>query len=259
MKNRIINYFIQGLLYTTPLALTAYVLIWALSSLDSIIPFDIPGLGLLTLLVGVTLIGFLGNFAVKTPLVKLVDGLLEKVPLVKLVYSSTKDVMKSLTGKKKGFENAVLVRMAPDSEVCKVGFVTDDTLKELGNAPEGYVMVYVPLALTIMGDMYVVPPSYVEPLNGKTGDIMKYIIAGGRYRARIARGLTPPRTLDADLPLALEHARKRRIDDAERQGRPKSVHGESIDPIARKQHDSGVDYQQKEAKSEHGQWDRKDD
>ena len=88
-------------------------------------------------------------------------------------------VMKSLTGKKKGFENAVLVRMAPDSEVRKVGFVTDDTLKELGSAPEGYVMVYVPLALTIMGDMYVVPPSYVEPLNGKTGDIMKYIIAGG--------------------------------------------------------------------------------
>jgi len=137
MKNRIINYFIQGLLYTTPLALTAYVLYWALSTLDSLIPFDIPGLGLLTLLVGVTLVGFLGNFAVKNPLVKLVDGLLEKVPLVKLVYSSTKDVMKSLTGKKKGFENAVLVRMAPDSEVRKVGFVTDDTLKELGNAPEG--------------------------------------------------------------------------------------------------------------------------
>ena len=179
MKNRIVNYFIQGLLYTTPLALTAYVLFWALSTLDSLIPFDIPGLGLLTLLVGVTIVGFLGNFAVRTPLVKLVDGLLEKVPLVKLVYSSTKDVMKSLTGKKKGFENAVLVRMAPDSEVRKVGFVTDDTLKELGNAPEGYVMVYVPLALTIMGDMYVVPPSYIEPLNGKTGDIMKYIIAGG--------------------------------------------------------------------------------
>jgi len=166
MKNRIINYFIQGLLYTTPLALTGYVLYWALSRLDSILPFDIPGLGLLTLLVGITLVGFLGNFMVKNP-------------LVKLVYSSTKDVMKSLTGKKKGFENAVLVRMAPDSEVRKVGFVTDDTLKELGNAPEGFVMVYVPLALTIMGDMYVVPQTYVEQLNGKTGDIMKYIIAGG--------------------------------------------------------------------------------
>ncbi len=179
MKNRIINYFIQGLLYTTPLVLTGYVLYWALSRLDSILPFDIPGLGLLTLLVGITLVGFLGNFMVKNPLVKLVDGILEKLPLVKLVYSSTKDVMKSLTGKKKGFENAVLVRMAPDSEVRKVGFVTDDTLKELGNAPEGFVMVYVPFALTIMGDMYVVPQTYVEQLNGKTGDIMKYIIAGG--------------------------------------------------------------------------------
>ena len=179
MKNRMINYFVQGLLYTTPLALTVYVLYWALSTLDSLIPFELPGLGLLTLLAGVTAVGFLGNFVVKNPLVKVVDGLLEKVPLVKLVYSSTKDVMKSLTGKKKGFEHAVLVRMAPDSEVRKVGFVTDETLKELGNAPEGYVMVYVPLALTIMGDMYVVPQSYIEPLSGKTGDIMKYLIAGG--------------------------------------------------------------------------------
>ena len=57
--------------------------------------------------------------------------------------------------------------------------MTDDTLKELGNAPEGFVMVYVPLALTIMGEMFIVPKSYVEPLSGKTGDIMKYIIAGG--------------------------------------------------------------------------------
>jgi len=27
--------------------------------------------------------------------------------------------------------------------------------------------------------MYVVPQSYIEPLSGKTGDIMKYLIAGG--------------------------------------------------------------------------------
>ena len=120
MKNRLLNYFIQGLLFTTPLALTGYVLFWALSTLDSILPFDFPGLGLLTLLVSITLIGFLGNFVVKNPLVTLLDGLLEKLPLVKLVYSSTKDVMKSLTGKKKGFEFAVLVRMSPNNEVRKV-------------------------------------------------------------------------------------------------------------------------------------------
>ncbi len=93
MKNRLINYFVQGLLYTTPLALTVYVLYWALSTLDSLIPFELPGLGLLTLLAGVTAVGFLGNFVVKNPLVKVVDGLLENVPLVKLVYSSTTDVM----------------------------------------------------------------------------------------------------------------------------------------------------------------------
>ena len=47
MKNKLFNYFIQGLLFTMPLALTGYVLFWALSTLDSILPFDFPVLGCL--------------------------------------------------------------------------------------------------------------------------------------------------------------------------------------------------------------------
>ncbi|MBM3433794.1 MAG: DUF502 domain-containing protein [Bacteroidetes bacterium] len=179
MKTRVINYFVQGLLYTTPLALTVYVLYWALNTLDSLIPFDLPGLGLLTLLVGITLIGFLGNFAVRSPLVKLIDRMLEQLPLVKLVYSSAKDMMKSLTGKKKGFEQAVLLKLHPDSGVRRVGFVTDQALAELGADDGELIAVYVPHSLAISGQLFVVPKSYVEPLHGKPAEVLKYIVAGG--------------------------------------------------------------------------------
>lgn len=179
MKTRAINYFIQGLLYTTPLAITLYVLYWALSTLDSIIPFEFPGLGLLSLLGGITLIGMVGDFAVRSPLVKLVDRALEQLPLVKLIYSSSKDMMKSLTGKKKGFEQAVLLRLHPDSGVRRVGFVTDQALTELGTDSDELITVYVPHSLAISGQLFVVPKSYVEPLNGKPAEILKYIVAGG--------------------------------------------------------------------------------
>ncbi|MEY2971350.1 MAG: DUF502 domain-containing protein [Schleiferiaceae bacterium] len=179
MKTRLFNYFVQGLLYTTPLALTAYVLFWALSTLDSIIPFEIPGLGLLSLVAGITVIGFVGDFAVRSPLVRLVDRMLEQVPLVKLVYTSAKDMMKSLTGKKKGFEQAVLLRLNPDSELRRVGFVTDESLRELGAGQSGLITVYVPHSLAISGQLFVVPTDYVEPLSGKPSEVMKYIIAGG--------------------------------------------------------------------------------
>lgn len=179
MKNRLATYFVQGLLYTTPLALTAYVLYWALSTLDSIIPFDVPGLGILSLVIGITVVGFIGDFAVRSPMVKLIDRMLEQLPLVKLVYSSAKDMMKSLTGKKKGFEQAVLLKLHPDSGVRRVGFVTDQALAELGVPSEDLITVYVPHSLAISGQLFVVPKSYVEPLKGKPSEVLKYIVAGG--------------------------------------------------------------------------------
>ena len=107
------------------------------------------------------------------------DRMLEGLPLIKLIYTSVKDVMKSLTGKKKGFQQPVLLRLSLQEEVRRVGFVTDETLRDLGHPNYTLITVYVPHSLAIYGQVFVVPKSYVEPLNAKSTDIMKYIIAGG--------------------------------------------------------------------------------
>jgi uncharacterized membrane protein len=57
----VLSYFFRGLLLTVPVAVLAMVLWKALTWLDQIIPYDIPGLGILTLLASVTLIGWLGS------------------------------------------------------------------------------------------------------------------------------------------------------------------------------------------------------
>ena len=179
MTKRLLNYFIQGLLYTAPIAITVYAVFALLRTLDQIIPVDYPGVGLLALLILITLVGFLGEYALKLRIVKLVDRMLEGLPLVKLIYTSVKDVMKSLTGKKKGFQQPVLLRLSLNEQVRRVGFVTDEALRDLGTPNDDLITVYVPHSLAISGQVFVVPKTYVEPLNAKAADVMKYIIAGG--------------------------------------------------------------------------------
>lgn len=176
---RLLYYFIQGLLYTSPLAITFYFLWAVLSYLDDLIPSNIPGLGLLTLIVGITLIGFIGGFTLKFRFVKFLDKMLKNMPLVKIIYSSVSDVMKSLTGKKKGFQQPVLLRLSLKEEVRRVGFITDKGLKDLGSLNDALIAVYVPHSLAISGQLFVVPKNYVEPLDASSTEIMKYIIAGG--------------------------------------------------------------------------------
>ena len=98
------------------------------------------------------------------------------MPLVKIIYSSVSDVMKSLTGKKKGFQQPVLLRLSLKEEVRRVGFITDESLKDIGNLNGALITVYVPHSLAISGQVFVVPKNYVEPLDASSTEIMKYIL-----------------------------------------------------------------------------------
>ena len=179
MTKRLLAYFLHGLIYVAPIAITVYAVISLLQGLDSIIPMDIPGLGFVILISGITAIGFIGEYALKLRIVSLVDRLLERMPLVKILYSSVKDLTKSLTGKKKGFDAPVLLKLSPDHEVRRVGFITDEQLSSLGSPSKDLVAVYVPHSLAISGQLFMVPKEYVEPLDASSADVMKYIIAGG--------------------------------------------------------------------------------
>ena len=50
----LLGYFFRGLLLVVPVAILIYVLYQTLTYLDGLIPIEIPGLGLLTLLVGLS-------------------------------------------------------------------------------------------------------------------------------------------------------------------------------------------------------------
>ena len=172
---KLLSYFLQGLLYLVPISVTIYIVIEAIRFVDGIIPVDIPGLGLLIILIIVTVVGFIGRTLLTRQILNF-DKILERVPLIKIIYTSVKDLLSAFVGKKKRFTEPVLVKMEGDVE--RFGFITQKDLSHLGLSSEK-IGVYIPFSYAVTGNLIVVPKKNVTPVDGSSADIMKFIISGG--------------------------------------------------------------------------------
>tara|TARA_B100000902_G_scaffold392836_1_gene445895 strand:+ start:5646 stop:6209 length:564 start_codon:yes stop_codon:yes gene_type:complete len=175
---KIVNYFLQGLLYIVPIIVTLYVVYWTFKKIDSILPFQFPGLGIIVIVSLIVLIGYLGSSIIVSPLNSLFQRILEKAPLIKIIYSSVKDLMSTFIGKKKGFKQAVFVKIFDNSSIERIGFITNEDLKEL-NINEERVLVYIPHSYNFSGNLFVVKKKNITPINAPSSEIMKLIVSGG--------------------------------------------------------------------------------
>lgn len=173
----VLGYFFRGLLLLVP----ATVIIWALwrvlAYLDSIIPMDIPGLGILILLAIITVAGWLGSTIIFQPLAEIGDELLQKVPVIKTMYGALKDMMEALVGSKRKFDRPVLVRLG-GMEAERFGFITQEDLGHLGIGHDK-VAVYIPHSFAWSGNVLVVPRANVRLLDANPADVMKFAVSGG--------------------------------------------------------------------------------
>jgi uncharacterized membrane protein len=177
MKN-LIKYFFQGLLYTVPISVTIYIIWEVFIALDELIPINIPGLGILIIFVSITAIGVLGNYLLSDRLLGYFENGLKKIPLINVIYTSVKDLLSAFVGDKKSFTKPVSIKLYESSEVRRLGFITNDNHAELGVSAD-LITVYIPHSYNISGNVYLVPASYVEPLDVVSADLMKYAVSGG--------------------------------------------------------------------------------
>lgn len=183
---KLINYFLQGLLYLAPVTITLWVIYQIFVFIDSLltsyikalIGIDIPGLGLILLLVIISLVGFLGSTFIFHPVVNYLDKVLTKTPLIKIVYTSVKDLVSAFVGQKKKFNEPVLIRMSREWEVERIGFITNRDLSIIGE-PNKKVAVYLPHAYTWSGNIYVVPAENVKKIDAPAMEVMKFVISAG--------------------------------------------------------------------------------
>lgn len=197
MMRRLLGYFLRGLVFLAPVALTVYVCVVAFTTIDGWLGMSIPGVGFLITLALITLFGFLTSNLLTRGALSLLDEALEKLPFVRLLYSSTKDLVGAFVGEKKRFDKPVLVQMHENGTGLTLGFVTHDSVERLGL--EGYVAVYLPFSYSVAGRVYLFPTSAVRPIDANSADVMAFIVAGGVT--------TVP--LVGDEPPAVEAAKRR--------------------------------------------------
>lgn len=185
----LLSYLGKGILVVVPLAGALFVLVWAVTSLDSAInqtvqfwfneggePEYIPGLGILTLLVGLIIVGIIFTNVVTEPISNWINNLLNRIPLFNTLYSSIKDFTEAFVGDSKKFNEPVLV-LINETGLKKIGFLTQKNLVALDLKDE--VIVYFPYAYSVAGQIAVVKASNVTPLNISSTDAMKLVVSGG--------------------------------------------------------------------------------
>ena len=196
------KYLIAGLLVWLPLAITIWVLHSALGLLDGVFGLllnasqavlpaaargpieslrNVPGLGVIVLLLGLLLTGaFAANIVGQWALAQ-GHRLLKNIPIVKSIYSSVKQVSDTLfssTGN--AFREAVLVQY-PRQGSWTIAFVTGRPGGEAAQHLQGdYLSVYVPTTPNpTSGIFLMLPRSDVIALAMSVDEALKYVISMG--------------------------------------------------------------------------------
>jgi len=186
---KLLNYFLNGLLLSVPLAVVLYVTYQLFIFMDDLIlPFLNPekdpadynfrGFGFVILVAVLIVLGYFGNTLIARPIQRSIDRLLDRIPLIKTLYKAIADLLSAFVGKKKRFNQPVLVKISKDSNLQKIGFITDANLSQLGDI-QGQVAVYFPHSYAFSGNLFIVPRENVKQLDQNPADVMKYIVSGG--------------------------------------------------------------------------------
>jgi uncharacterized membrane protein len=177
--------FGAGLLVTLPIGVTILVLKFFFGLLDPLFqPFlgylpgpNIPGLGLVVLLVVVYTAGLVTTQVAGRRLIEVGHQIMERIPVVKSIYSTTRSGVEILAGSKdQPYRGVVLVEF-PRVGMLSIGLITAHLGVMNG---EEMLAVYLPTTpLPSNGFLVIVPAKDVIATEISVDDAMKMVISGG--------------------------------------------------------------------------------
>lgn len=189
--NRIRTYLLTGLLVLAPTAITLWALYRLLNFVDNLLGrylrfaaldyHRIPGLGLLATLLILLIVGWVASWVGTRPLLRMWDGMLQRIPGVGLVYGSTRSLGEAFLNKnEQPFKQVVLVPW-PAPGTWRVGFVTGRVNPELRDRiGQDVEVVFVPHSPNpASGLVHYFSRKDVIRLDWPIEDGLKVIISGG--------------------------------------------------------------------------------
>lgn len=175
-----------GILVVLPIGVTALILKFFFDLLDPLLQDpvlsklpgpEIPGLGLLALVVLVYCAGLVTTQVLGRSVLEFGHRVLEFIPVVKSIYGTTRSAVELLSNSTDLPYSRVVLVAFPHPGMQSIGLVTSRMLDADG---EGTLAVYIPTTpIPSSGFLVMVKAEDVTPTDMTVEDAMKVIISGG--------------------------------------------------------------------------------
>lgn len=196
--------FLKGLAVIIPIGLTLAIAWWLAASAERLLGgllilllpegWYVPGMGLVSTMALILLVGLLSHVIIFQRLFEWGEGVLARLPLIKTIYSALKDFFGYFApDANRGFSKVVMVRMS-GQDYEALGFVTRETFDDLPINPvsEDPVAVYLPMSYQIGGYTLYLPRNSLTPVDMKFEDAMRLAVTGGVKRQTTELPLNKP-------------------------------------------------------------------
>jgi uncharacterized membrane protein len=205
---RLRNYFLTGFIITAPLVITVY-LIWAfvqwvdgwvipyipkVYNPETYLPFDIPGVGLIIVMIVITLVGFLTANIVGRSVVGYGERLLGRMPFVRNIYHGLKQIFQTVFSEESASFQQVGLIEYPRPGLWALVFIATEARGEVnaklvGQHAETYAVFLPTTPNPTSGFLLFVPRKDIIILDMGVEDAAKLIISAGlvtpKYQAKL--------------------------------------------------------------------------
>jgi len=179
---------VTGLFTILPIVLTLYLLYWLVVSSERVLGgllqwalpkvFYFPGLGTITGLVLVFVVGLLMKAVLIRQLFGFGESIVYRVPIIKSIYSAIRDLFDFFSPKKEHFGRVVIVTV---NDMEMIGFITQENPERMPDSfrnPDS-VLVYLPMSYMIGGFTLLIPKTDIKPCQMNMEEAMRFVLTAG--------------------------------------------------------------------------------
>ncbi len=196
---RLRNDFFKGILISAPVFITFYVA-WILIKFfdnkvtpiigplipnnlnpSTYLPFEIPGVGLITVFIFFSFIGFLTTGLFGRAFSSLSEKILSKMPVLRNIYSGLKQLFEAILNKKSNSFREVVLIEYPRKGIWAMGFLTGNTEGEVQRITKNSLInIFLPTTPNpTSGFLLFLPSKDVVRLSMTVEEGIKMIISAG--------------------------------------------------------------------------------
>ncbi|PKA51703.1 hypothetical protein AXF42_Ash003070 [Apostasia shenzhenica] len=179
--------FMTGCVVLFPVAVTFFITWWFIQFVDGFfsplytkLGFNIFGLGFLTSLVFVFLVGIFVSSWLGATIFSLGEWIIKRMPFVRHIYSASKQISTAISPDQNtaAFKEVAIIRHPRVGEYA-FGFITSSVILEADTGDEELCSVYVPTNHIYIGDIFLVKSAEIIRPNLSIREGIEIIVSGG--------------------------------------------------------------------------------